>query len=62
MKSIIHLENSLVLQARIEGLTPQQILLRDLLVNKYQISNEDATKLVTGTLSIEECIRVLPCS
>jgi hypothetical protein len=47
LKSPVTLETSLIIQAVIEGLTPQQILTRDLLVAKGLLSNEEATDLIS---------------
>ncbi len=46
-KSPVTLETSLMIQAGIEGLTPQQVLARDLLVAKDLLSHEEATDLIS---------------
>lgn len=56
------LENSLSLQALIEGLTPSQILARDNVMRLVAFSSGLATALVKGEISPEEAVAIHRCS
>jgi hypothetical protein len=47
-RSLCPTEATLLIQSRIEGLDPQQVLARDLLVKAGFVSFSEATELVTG--------------
>jgi hypothetical protein len=58
MSATTRLENTLVLQGFIEGLTPQQVLVRDGLMQDVGLSNDLATSVVKGEISAEEASAV----
>ncbi len=62
MPTIVRLENTLVLQGLIEGLTPQQVLVRDGLMRDFGLSQEPATAVVKGDIFAEEAVATHCCS
>ena len=49
-------EHSLVIQGVIEGLTPQQVLLRDSLAKEHSLDPAVATSVVKGEKKIEDVL------
>ncbi len=56
------LEHSLCIQAAIEGLSPQQVLIRDELIKEHGLTFADATAVVKSEKRLEDALAQRPAA